>query len=214
MRKIVWLFAVILSLGLTSCIDILDEIKLNSDKSGSVFIGIESQLLGTLFGLANQHIPQEAVDSVLGFPQHSKAKLDAIEGVNDVKAFNQLNEGRFGISFKFDDPKALNKAYYSLFEMKYAWYYPNIVKIRKHSISRRNLTPQLIKQIEQNSPNIKDSEYLKYLNIKTIIELPKDAKWLKTENPKEEINSNKIIIRYPLTEVLQEEKSTSYKIHF
>lgn len=214
MRKLIWLFALLLSLGLSSCIDILDEITLNDDKSGSVFIGIESQLLGSIMEAAKEQVGKKTTESLEEFPNKSKDKIKNIKGISAVKSFNQIKEGRIGISFNFDNPKALNLAYYTLLEIKKSWYSPNIVKISNHKISRRNLTKQIIDQVNQENPEIKNSEYLKYFTLKTIIRLPNESSSVKYGDDAVLTNGKKIVIRYTFTEVLNKEYSTAYKIKF
>jgi len=214
MKKVIWLFALILSLGLTSCIDLIDEIKLNGDKSGSVFIGIESQLLGSILSMAKEQMDPNAIESLEEFPNDSKDKLKDLKGIQNVKSFSQVSEGRIGISFDFVNAKALNQAYYALLDMEKTWYSPNIVKIGKHKISRRDLTPQLVKELNKSMPKLKESEYLKYFNLKSIVRLPSQSKSI-VYGEKQTLNNKKdIIMRYSFDEILNKEKSTAYKIKF
>ncbi|RLD66732.1 MAG: hypothetical protein DRI84_04175 [Bacteroidetes bacterium] len=212
--KFIWLFAILLGLGLSSCIDILDEIKLNDDKSGSVFIGIESEMLGSIMNMAKDKIQPKTMEGLESLPIKSKEKIVDIKGVSNVKAFNQINKGRLGISFDFANPKALNSAYYALVDMKKAWYQPNIIKIGKHKISRRDLSPQLVKQIESENPELKNSEFLKYLNMKTVVRLPSISISIEEGEGKELKNTKKVAIRYTFTEILEETRSTAYRIRF
>jgi len=214
MRKIVWLFALLLSLGLTSCIDIIDEINLNADKSGTVFIGLESKMLASIMGMAEEQIDTSTINQFMSFPKESADRLKNIKGVHEINAFDIISKGRIGIGFSFDNPKALNKAYYALLEMEKAWYQPNIVKIRKHKIIRMNLTPQLVKQIEKENPKLKDSEFVKYLNIKTILKLPNNIKEVECADDLRVIDNKEVAMRYSFLEVLKEKKSTAYKIRF
>jgi len=214
MKKVIWLFALILSLGLTSCIDLIDEIKLNGDKSGSVFIGIESQLLGSILSMAKEQMDPNAIESLEEFPNDSKDKLKDLKGIQNVKSFSQVSEGRIGISFDFVNAKALNQAYYALLDMEKTWYSPNIVKIGKHKISRRDLTPQLVKELNKSMPKLKESEYLKYFNLKSIVRLPSESKSI-VYGEKQTLNNKKdIIMHYSFDEILNKEKSTAYKIKF
>ena len=214
MKKFAWLFFIVISLGLSSCIDLLDEITLHDNKSGSVFIGIESELLGSIMKMAKDQIQADKLNNIEHFPNKSKDKLEAIQGISNVNALSQINKGRLGISFDFANPKALNNAYYALVDMEKKWYEPKIVKIGKHKISRPNFTPQIIKQIELENPEFKNSEYLKYLNLKTIIKLPRKSTTAVSGGKKELKNSNMIVIRNSFVEILNEQKSTAYKIRF
>jgi len=214
MRKTIWLFILLLSLGLTSCIDIIDEIKLNADKSGSVFIGVESKLLGSIMQMAENQLDTSTMRQLKSFPLESANRLKNIEGVHEINAFDIISKGRIGIGFNFDNSKALNKAYYALLEMEKAWYQPNLIKIRKHKISRLNFTPQLVKQLEKEHPDLKNSDFIKYLNIKSVLSLPNEVKSVDCTDNSVVIDANSVEIHYSFQEILKEKKSTAYKIHF
>jgi len=214
MKRLIWLFAIILSFGLSSCIDLLDEITLNDDKSGSVFIGIESQLLGSMMSMAKEQVDPNTIESLEEFPNKSKDKLKDLKGISNVKSFNQISAGRIGISFEFANTKALNHAYYSLLDIEKTWYSPNIVKISKHKISRRNLTPQLVKELNESMPELKDSEYLKYFTLKSVVRLPAKSSSVTYGEGAELKNAKNISMRFSFSEILNKEYSTAYKIKF
>jgi len=214
MKRVFWIFAISLSLGLSSCIDLIDEIKLNEDKSGTVFIGIESKILGSIMAMAKEQISPTAIESLEGFPNESKDKLKNMKGITNVKSFNQMSHGRIGISFDFINSKALNQAYYTLLDMEKTWYSPNIVKISKHKIYRRNLSPQLVKNLNKSMPELKNSEYLKYFKLKSIVRLPSESKSIIYGAKQNLKNTKEVIMYYSFDDILNKEKSTSYKIKF
>jgi len=213
-RKIIWLIAILSSIAFSSCINLLDEIKLNSDKSGSFFIGLESKMLASILNMAKDQIPKDLSDDINKFPSEAKKRIEGINTISNIKTLDEMGDGRLGISFDFSNPKSLNKAYYALLEIEKTWYLPNILKIGKHKVKRRNLTPQLVKQIEKNNPELKDSDLLKYLHWETVIKLPSNSKSITSEYSKSKVGSEDIVIRYSLTEIIKEEKSTAFGIRF
>jgi hypothetical protein len=213
-KKIIWLFALLVSLSFSSCITLLDEIKLNDDKSGEVFIGLESQMLGSILSMAKDQIPTDMMDNLNTFPTEAQKRISNIEGISSVNAMDQISSGRLGINFHFKNSKALNNAYYALMEMKKTWYLPKIIKIGKHKIKRKDISPQLVKQIEKEYPDLKDSELLKYLKWETVIKLSSNSKKIETEQTKSKVGDKNIKIRYSLTEIIKDEKSTAFTIRF
>ncbi|MCK5857669.1 MAG: hypothetical protein KAG64_09265 [Bacteroidales bacterium] len=203
-KRFVYLFALFISLSFSSCITLLDEINLNADKSGSVFIGLESGMLASVLNMAKDQIPADMMKSVNEFPNEATKRISDIKGISNIKTLDKVGDGRLGISFNFSNTKALNNAYYALLDIGKTWYLPKIIKIRKHQIIRRDLTPQLVKQIEKNNPEIKDSEILKFLNWETVVNLPRESK----------SGSKQVVVKYSLTEIIKEEKPTSFKILF
>ena len=213
MRRLIVIWGVLLSLTMTSCIDIIDEIVLNKDKSGKVFIGLQSQMLASVMSAARQELGPEMAEQLQSFPAASAEKLKDIKGIHEVNAWDVISEGRLGIAFSFDNPKALNRAYYRLMDMEKKWYHPKIVKIGRHHISRRNITPQLIEQLEENNPDIAAAPFIKYLNIRTVLRLPAEAKSVKSDK-KAKVTDTGVQIHYSFQELLQQDLSTAYKVRF
>jgi len=213
-KKLIWLIGLLISLSFSSCITILDEIKLNADKSGEVFIGLESEALASVLSMAKDQLSPEIIAQIDQFPNEAKDRLTGIEGIHHISSMEQVQNGRLGISFQFDNPKALNKAYYALMDMEKKWYLPNLIKIKKHKIKRKNITPQLVKQIEENNPDLKDSQILKYLNWKSVIKLPANSTAINNVQSKSAVGNKEVVIRYSLSDLLKNEKSSAYEIRF
>lgn len=214
MRRFIGILLILMSLSLSSCIDILDELIINQNKSGSVFIGFESQVLGSVMNMAKEQIDPAIISELDSFPRASAERLNGIPGIHEIDAMDVISRGRFGIAFNFDNPKALNRAYYALLDMDKKWYYPRFVKIGKHKISRKNITPQLVKQIDKENPDLRHSKFLRYLNIKSVIKLPAENISIESENKAQCPSPEEVVIRYSFKELLNEEQSTAYKIRF
>ena len=213
-KRIVWVLSILIGFSFNSCITILDEIRLNADKSGEVFIGLESNALASVLAMAKDQLSPEMIAQIDHFPNEASDRLSGIKGISNVKSLDQVQDGRLGIHFHFDNQKALNNAYYALMDMDKKWYLPNLIKIRKHKIKRKNITPQLVKQIEENNPELKDSQFLKYLNWKSVIKLPSNSTAINNAQSKSEVGNKEVSIRYSLTDLLKNEKSSAYDIHF
>ena len=214
MRRFTGILLILMSMSLSSCIDILDEIILNRDKSGSVFIGLESQMLGSVMSMAKEQIDPAIFSELDSFPAASAERLKGIAGIHEINAMDVMSRGRFGIAFRFDNPKALNRAYYALLDMDKKWYYPRFIKIGNHKISRKNITPQLVKQIDEHNPDLRNSEFHRFLNIKSVIKLPAENISIESEKKAQCPSHEEVVIRYSFKELLNEEQSSAYKIRF
>lgn len=214
MKKFFGLLFIILSVSLTSCIELLEEIKLNEDKSGSVFIGIESQVLASILDVVREQVSFDSISELEDLPSKLKERIINVKGISEVNSFDKVDDGRLGISFNFSNPTALNRAYFALAEVNKKWYHPNIIRVTKHKISRKDLTPQLINQLEKNYPKLKDSELTKFLSLKLVVKLPSPSISV-YDGEKEVLTKTKNVrLNYGLSEILEEEKPTSFKIRF
>lgn len=214
MRKSIGLIFIILSIGFTSCIELIEGITLNEDKSGSVFIGIESKVLASLLSLAEDQITPGTIDELEKLPIILKDRITEVKGISEVSAFDKINDGRLGIYFKFSDPKALNQAYFALADVTKKWYHPKVFRVSKNKISRRNLSPLLVQQLEKEYPEMIDSKLIKFISLNVVVQLQAPPTSVFNGKEKVPINTNKVSFEYGLAEILKEEKSTAFKIRF
>ena len=171
-KIIVVLSTIFLLLGTTSCIDFLNEIKINKDKSGTVFLGIEMNAIAGLMITESDKVSPKIKEYIIHFPSESAKLLQDVKGISNIESYTQPAQGRIGIGFNFKNQKALNEAYYKLFEMDYKWYSPNMVIIRKHKIKLRNATPYIKEYYGEIKDSFEDYTIVNYLHYKTIIHVP------------------------------------------
>jgi len=171
-RVIVLLSAIFLMLGTTSCIDFLNEIKINKDKSGSVFLGLEMNAIAGLMITESDKVSPKIKEYIIHFPSESAKLLQDVEGISDIESFTQPAQGRIGIGFNFENQKALNMAYYKLLEMDYKWYSPNMVIIKKHKVKVRNATPYIQEYYGEFDDDFEDNTIVNYLHYRTVIHVP------------------------------------------
>ena len=171
--KLIILFSALsLLFGTTSCIDFLNEIRINKDKSGSVFIGLEMNAIAGLMITESDKVSPKIKEYIIHFPSESEKLIQGIDGISDIESYTQPAQGRIGIGFKFKNQKALNKAYYKLLEMDYKWYSPKLVIIKKHKIKVRNATPYIKDYYSEYNDSFEDKTIVNYLHYKTVIHVP------------------------------------------
>lgn len=175
-RKIIGIIAVVLMLGLTSCIDLLNEITINKDKSGTAFVGIKVNGIAGLINLDNDLLDKDVKNSIVRFPSQSASRIEGIEGISKIETYTKLVQGKLGVQFNFKNQKALNQAYYSLLGEEKKWFYPKMVKVSAHKVKIRNMSPFIKRYFEENDNLLSDNDLLKYLNFTTIIHLPSKVK--------------------------------------
>ena len=107
-------FAGILCLA-SSCLDIQESIYMRNDGSGKFAITVDLEGMESLLQLAEQLSGEEAseqdvMDEVDINFKDLHQKLEAQEGISQVKTIRENNNRLLGIAFEFDDVAALNKA--------------------------------------------------------------------------------------------------------
>jgi len=191
-----------LVLSTSSCIDLLHEIKIKKDKSGVAFIGIESNAIGMMASLATSYLDEETKLNLNRLPINVIDKLKGIKGITQLEALTQPAQGRFGVRFHFDNPAALNKAYYALGNKEKAFFYPDIVKISRHRVKVRNVEPFVKYYLEHEQPDLIKDNYIKYLNVRIDIEVEGNIKSESIKQGKLNASGNRISYRFPLEQVM------------
>ncbi|MDA3905456.1 MAG: hypothetical protein PF484_05205 [Bacteroidales bacterium] len=199
----------IISLSFSSCIELVEEIEINSDLSGNYHLYLEHKGLDFLFNSVNQNLNITEIKKIL-------QKLKHQEGISNLTSNIKLNKGVFSIRFDFSDAKSLTKAIYSSFGVKKRFYHKNFLKVNQSKIVRPNLTPYIIKYVKTNGlinrlPTEKMMDYIKYRyrvissnSIKSTRPLTNDASF-------NQLEYNQL---YPIKSLLLKKQSTRSIIRY
>ncbi|OYT12279.1 MAG: hypothetical protein B6I18_01115 [Bacteroidetes bacterium 4572_112] len=212
--RFITIISVLLLLFTSSCITIINRVKVNEDKSGTAFIGVELNLFAQFKNLSSDNISVDEKNTILSFPEVAKQKLNGINGISNIKTYGVVNFGRFGIEFNFANSKALNKAYYRLMDEEYKWYYPNFINIKNRKLIVKNISPYIKTYIEENDEEFISSNIIKFVNVATVIELPRKIKASQIDNGS--ISSNERIFTNitPLKDIMEQEVSIGFKLKY
>lgn len=211
MRKLIFTISLIVaSLTFTSCIDLIEEVSINNNLSGSYEMRLETAGLGSMMS---------QMGGVPDLPQlrEMDAKINQLrqqQGISNVKKNIQPKELIFKISFDFENEEALNNAMYALAGIKPNLFVKKFLKVRKNKVVRPNLSPYLEKLIkEQNlKEQIPSEDMLNFVNYKFIVNTPKEIK--RVINDKAVISSSRqtMIATYSFKELLMDSESAYLKV--
>ncbi len=203
-----------LSFGMSSCISLLNEIKINSDKSGTAFIGIEVNALAGLINFDNDYIDKDTKNTILDFPNKAKTNLKGIKGISKIITLGKISQGRLGIQFDFKNTRALNSAYYALLDDKKKWYYPNLIKIKKHKVKIKNISPYIRRYINQNKNEMRTPTVMKYIKYRTIIKTPAPIKSINIKQGALSSDKKTMSLIAPLNSIMEEKISVGGNIWY
>ncbi len=199
---------------LTSCVDILNVVNINSDKSGTAFVGIQVNAISSLINLSGEDLQDEIKNSVVSFPSQAAADLSTISGIHNIKTYTTLALGKIGVEFEFDNPRALNKAYYKLLGKEKKFYYPKLISITRNKVKVKNITPYINYYFNNNESMLTKSDLLKYLKYTTLIKVPRNIKEGSFQHGN--LSNNKKELRYsiPMKRIIDESASTSNELKY
>ncbi len=204
----------ILVFSLTSCIEIVEEININKDKSGNISIKIESDNAGLILNIVNNLVGNSYEDEVKAELNKIASKLTNQKGINNVKINLNERNGQYGISCDFENPEDLNQALYKSFGYKKTIFSPGYIKAGRHKLKKMNITPYVKKYLEKEDIAIPDGYIIDLIDYKCIYHFPDEIKSISNKNAIITNNSKTATIEFPIEKVLDNKVNTGIKIRY
>lgn len=211
MRKLLFSIAIVfISLSLTSCIDLVEEVTVNKDLSGKYEMRLETSGFG---GMMSQMGGVPDVPQIQELDEKLRL-LKSQSGISNIKKDLNAKQLKFNISFDFANEKSLNNALYALAEIKPNMFLKKFLKIKKNKVVRPNLSPYLERLLEEQniSEQIPSEDMLNYVNYKFIVNTPKDIKSASGERAMVQSNKTTVISSYSFRELLINKENVYLKI--
>lgn len=200
--------------SLTSCIEIVEEININKNKSGNISIKIESDNAGLLINIVNNLVGNSYEDEIKAELKKIADKLTNQKEINNVKINLNERDGQYGISCDFENSKDLNQALYKAFGYKKTIFSPGYIKAGNHKLKKMNITPYVKKYLEKEKIVIPEGYIIDLIDYKSIYHLPDEIKSVSNNNAEITNNSKTAIIEFPIKEVLDNKVNTGIKIRY
>lgn len=168
--KIKILFVLFSVFLFTSCIELVEEIKINKDASGTISWRLEtddwlSQFMNN-FSLDQINPIEGNEGEIHAFVQ----KLRKQDGITKVE-YNLLPGDQY-ISIAFKNTKSLNKALYAAFDHKKTCFTPSYIKITQNKVIRKNLSPYVKRYIKKEKISLPAEDILSNISLSTFIHTP------------------------------------------
>ena len=214
LRKFLLIFTfAIIALTSTSCIELIEEIWIKEDKTGTISLRFEANAIGGLINLAGDYISPKMRESLMSFPEQSKTKLAKVDGISNVVITNGLKRGLVEVKYDFESEKALNKSLFSILGMNQKWYHPDVINYSSRKFAQRNVGSIIRRNLEADSTKTINKNYLKYVKYRNIIHLPGKIKKLKNPESKK-IDENTYELSFQLDKLFSNEADIGSKAKF
>ncbi len=165
----------LIAMSFTSCIELVEEIKINTDLSGKYHLYLKHDGLEFVFKSITQNIDLTELNKRLQI-------LEQQEGIQNLRTNINLKKGIFSIQFNFSDAKNLTRAFYASLGAKKRFYHKSFLKVNQSKIVRPNLRSYLIKYAHKKGliNKIPSERILEYVNYRFRVISPRPIKtaWL------------------------------------
>ncbi len=200
-------------LFLTSCIEIVEEVTVNPDRSGTISYKIESDRLTALFSNLTGMFDQNSLKEMLTnrFEEFAM-KFKNSRGIKNVRFIIGDNITDASLSFDFNNTKELNEALYEIAGSRKTFFSPSYLKIGKHKLKKFNIAPYLKKHMRDQDITLPE-DVMKMVQFKSIYNLPDKVK--SAHGKSVTLTSDKTAVqKFEFIDVYENKTNTGVRIKF
>lgn len=210
MKKL--LLFVSLTMLLTSCIEIKETLKVNSDGSGNFQLAVNMAKLGKSLGQQGQQFNMTFVTEIQNTPDKADSLLRDCKGISNLKTSS--DKGIYSVGFDFKNSKALNEALYKLFRQKRSAFKPDFVKVSKHRIKQMNFAPIIKKYLLKAETNIYGDMLYQFIKVENTFLIPSKSKSVSNIKALQEDEDKTVKLNYTLYELMNNDFDYGITIRF
>lgn len=175
MKKIIPFIAIFLVL-FTGCIEIVEEIKVNEDKSGTMTYKIETDELGVFINMISGMMDESFDNKIrLEFEKYTR-KLRGKPGISNISYNYKDASEDYYISFDFASDKHLNAALYDVLGIKENIFTPTFIKIKRSKLKKLNYAPWVKRYIDSEGIEIPTSYFSNLVTQRSVVSLSQKIK--------------------------------------
>jgi hypothetical protein len=204
-------FIILLLLGLTSCIEIVEEITIYSNNSGKIKYRLETNQITSLINNLTGLLDVSTENKVKEMAGKYAAELESYNGIDSVRFSWNEKKSRNILEFSFSGADELNDAIYQLFGYKKNIFSPKYLKTNQHVFIRKNFSPWIKKYLESENIEIPEDDFLEMITYKTIIHYPKEVKKFRGSNIRLMSNGKQLVQTNNVKEVLENKTDVSIR---
>ena len=175
MKKIIPFF-VVLSIVFTGCIEIVEEMKVNDDRSGTITYKIETDEFGNFFNIITEMAGGSFEDNLKNEFEKFTSKLRGKAGISNINYNFRDAAGNYFVSFDFASDKHLNTALYDIFGIRKTVFTPKFLKIKNQKIKKSNYAPWVERYLESENIDLPESTFSKLVRLKSVTHTTKKIK--------------------------------------
>ncbi len=214
-KKILFAFTLLtMVISMQSCIEIVEEITVNEDQSGTMSLSTGVNGANALFGLVGSFTEITFLDDIEREVAIVVSKLKAQEGISNVQFSKNKSKGNYALSFDFANSKALNNALYAVSDQKKKFFQPSFYKITNNKYRRRNITNWANMLLEKEKENLPDEAIFDLIEYKAVVNIPRPATRVKADDAKISGDKKTVSTRNFISDILDKHINTGIKVKF
>jgi len=208
------LFILAMTISMQSCIEIVEEITVNEDQSGSMSLSAGVNNTNSIFGLVGSFTDISFMGDLEREVEIVMNKLKAQEGISNVHFSKLETGGKYALSFDFKNCKALNKALYAVNDEEKTFFQPSFYKIKKNKYRRKNITNWANMLLEKEKDNLPDESLFDLIEYTAVVNLPRQVKSVKASDVVMSKDEKTVSTSNYISDILNKKINTSIKVRY
>jgi len=160
MKKLPIIALFILSFSFTSCIELVEEIRVLPDLSGDYHLYLKHNGLGLLLNFLPEKLQTGELEKQI-------QELEKQKGISQFSYALNPRMGKFSVSFHFSNARNLTRAFYNSFGAPHYFFSKPFLRVTENNIVRPNMSAYLIRFLEESNlksqiPSEKLLDYVSY----------------------------------------------------
>ncbi|MBN2175388.1 MAG: hypothetical protein JW731_14745 [Bacteroidales bacterium] len=205
---------ILLSIFLSGCIELVEEIKINSDTSGSMTYTLEFNGISKIFSEVSRFTDTDWREQLENEAGKLVAQLQTKHGISNIQFIRQNYTNNYELSFDFENTKYLNAALYEMGGHEKSFFSPGYIKIKKHRFRRINFSPWVRKYLENEQIEIPLADDNGILFYKSIIHFPTTIKGISDKSVQISSDGKVATGKYDIQKILKNEVKTGLKVKY
>ncbi|MCD4695655.1 MAG: hypothetical protein K8S16_05370 [Bacteroidales bacterium] len=214
MKKISPYFVLPLLLFFSSCLEIVEKVTVNENKSGKISYTLKTNESGSLLNLLSGLFDASIEDQVITETNKLIGQLQGQPGISNIHFSTQSKNGLFALSFEFDNTKYLNRALYKMSGSKKTIFTPGYMKISRHKFKKINFSPWLKMYFEKENTELPDPYIISMISFSSVIEFPGKIKKIQPKTLKAGPENKSVSKTYYLLNILEEKTNTGIRVKY
>jgi hypothetical protein len=208
-----WIFLPVLFF-LSGCIEIVEEITIHPDKSGTISYRLETTEAGSflsgLAGLFNVSVDEDLKREA----EKLTRELEKQEGISNIQYNLGGRSGEYFLQFDFNRCTSFNNALYSLGGNSKTPFSPGYIKIGKSHFKKFNFSPWLKRYIEKEEMELPSTYLTDNIVFKSVVNTPADIIRVKHTVGDVQSSPRKTIQQFLLTDLLDGQVNSGIRIRY
>lgn len=209
-KQFFFILLLMLVLLLQGCIEIVEKIDVNHDRSGSVNLSVSVMQGNFLLSLIKLGVDMDVLSEVEDLAEDAAATLRSSPGISNVQVTGSNKRGMVSLSFDFDNQRNLNRALYRVAGQDKTMFLPAVYKIRNGSFEKKNMTKLIELVVKEEQLELSPS----LINYTTEVHLPRPAKSVSGKKAALYQNGQSVRVSANLADILENSTNTGLKVRY